>query len=192
MSTDDPVLISRAQSGDVSAFEALVQPHQRALLRLILAMASNQDDAEDCLQEALIAAYRALPHFRSESGFGTWLCSIALNVTRNWFRAEVRASARRFTQDPSGLTPQSLDVDADLIREDNAQLIRRALLALPVHYREPLLLRHYRELPYDEIARVLRIPIGTVRSRLSAGRRLLLQRLEALGYTPTAKEAQPR
>lgn len=193
MSTDDPALISRAQRGDVLAFEALVQPHQQSLLRLIVAMNPNRDDAHDCLQEALISAYRALPRFRCESGFGTWLCRIALNVTRNWVRTEARASAHRFARESYDvLPPTSPDIDENLLREDDAQLIRRALSALPAHYREVMILRHYRDLPYDEIARVLGIPVGTVRSRLAEGRRLLLQRLDALGYTLTAKEAQRR
>ena len=193
MSTDDPALISRAQRGDVSAFEALVQPHQQSLLRLILATNRNPDDAQDCLQEALISAYRAIPRFRCESGFRTWLCRIALNVTRNWIRAEARASAQRFRQDPLRiLSPASTNIDENLLREDDANTIRRALAALPAHYRDVLLLRYYSDLPYDEIARALELPVGTVRSRLSEGRRLLLQRLTALGYIPTAKEAQPR
>jgi RNA polymerase sigma factor (sigma-70 family) len=134
MSTDDPALISRAQRGDVSAFEALVQPHQQSLLRLILATNPNPDDAQDCLQEALISAYRAIPRFRCESGFRTWLCRIALNVTRNWIRAEARASAQRFRQDPLRiLSPASTNIDENLLREDDANTIRRALAALPAH-----------------------------------------------------------
>ncbi len=189
MSDIDRELIARAQEGDVASFEALVQPLQPRLLRLILAVTANREDAEDCLQETLLRAYRALPSFRADASFTTWIHRVALNVTRNWLRAEARAAssriAERVGQYAKDLAPGPYD---QLAAAETARALKRALAALPDHYREPLLLRHYRDMSYEEIAEVLQIPIGTVRSRLAQGRVHLLRRLAALGYDRPARE----
>ncbi len=185
-------LLEKAREGDVASFEALIQPHQAKLLRVILAVTPCREDAEDCLQEALVKAYRALPSFRGEAAFTTWLYRVALNATRNWLRAEARHTSARFADSleiaaaPSDATPER-----QVVANETASSIRAVLAALPDHYREPLVLRYYRNMSYDEIAAVLVVPIGTVRSRLAQARRLLSERLQSLGILPGPEEVQP-
>lgn len=95
MILDEHGLILQAQQGDIAAFELLIQPHQAKLPRIMLAITANCKDAEDCLQEALINAYRALSSFRGESAFSTWLYRIALNTACNWIRNESRKATTR-------------------------------------------------------------------------------------------------
>lgn len=184
MSNEERDLIQKARTGDVAAFESLIQTHQAKLFRLIMALAHNAEDAEDCLQEALLHAYRAMPLFRGESSFATWLYRVALNSTRNWLRAQSRRSREKLLERahlPDHAT--SPDPGERIVHQQHLESIRVVLRALPDKYREPLLLRHYHDMPYDQIAQILGIPIGTVRSRLSEARRILGQRLRALEMT---------
>jgi RNA polymerase sigma-70 factor (ECF subfamily) len=184
MLAEERALLERAQRRDVAAFEELVRPFEDRLFRLILAVAGNREDAEDSLQEALVRAYKALPAFRGDSTLATWLTRIALNTTRNWLRTQSRASAQRtFEHAPLCAAPANEDPVDCLLEEENQTLIRRALLALPEHYRAALVMRHYQDMSYLDIADALQIPIGTVRSRLAQARALLLRKLSAAGYT---------
>ena len=183
MPHDERALIKQAQQGDTQAFEALARQHQGRLFRLVLAITGNREDAEDALQEVLIRAYRSLPAFRGDATVSTWLHRIALNTTRNWLRSQVRASSDRIAQRLAAVgAPATPDVDRELEDRERRAILREALQCLPAHYREALLLRHYQDMPYGEIAQVLQIPIGTVRSRIAQGRCLLLRKLAALGY----------
>ena len=98
MSDRERELIKQAQCGDIECFEALIHPHQVKLLRFIVALTGNLEDAEDSLQETFLQAYRALPQFRGESEFTTWLHRIALNTARNWLRSQSRASSLRIAE----------------------------------------------------------------------------------------------
>ncbi len=189
MLAQELALLQRAQRRDVAAFEELLRPYQAQLFRLVLAIAGNREDAEDSLQESLVRAYKALPGFRGDAAVATWLTRIALNTTRNWLRSQARASSERIAQhvSPCGanLAP---DPSHDFLQQERRQLVRNALLALPECYRNPLLMRHYQEMSYSQIADVLQIPIGTVRSRLAQGRALLLRKLKATGYPMDGEE----
>ena len=189
MLNDEPKLVAAARRGDVASFEALIRPYQPKIFRLILALAENRDDAEDALQETLLHAFRALPRFRGDASFGTWLHRVALNTTRNWMRTQVRASSTRMAERLVHVgASASAPIDDELLADERRHLVRRALLRLPEHYQNALLLRHYRDMSYEEIARVLDVPVGTVRSRLAQGRRLLLRELQALGFTDCLQE----
>jgi len=189
MLADERALLERAQRRDVAAFEELVRPYQAELFRLVLAVARNREDAEDSLQEALVRAYRALPAFRGDSALATWLTRIALNTTRNWLRSQARASSERILERaPPCRAGTSNDPSEGLVEEERRALIRRALLALPEHYRGPLVMRHYQDMSYADIAEVLQVPIGTVRSRLAQARTLLLRKLSATGYPIDGEE----
>ncbi len=189
MLADERALLERAQRRDVGAFEELVRPHQARLFRLALAVAGNRDDAEDSLQETLVRAYRALPSFRGDCALATWLTRIALNTTRNWLRSQARASADRvFERAAQSQAGVGEDPSDRLIEKENRGLLRNALVALPEHYRGPLVMRHYQDMSYADIAEVLAIPVGTVRSRLAQGRALLLRKLRAAGYPVDRQE----
>lgn len=186
MPNQEKELLCRAQAGDVEAFESLVSIYQPAVFRLALAATGNPEDAEDALQETLIQAYRALPGFRGDAALSTWLYRIALNAARNWIRSQSRASSDRFNRrlayTSGSARPQ---VESELLARERRRLLREAVHRLPVHYREAILLRHYEDMPYEQIAKVLHVPLGTVRSRLAKGRQLLLADLEQTGCFDT-------
>lgn len=188
MSDRETNLIRKALGGDVDAFEALVAPHQARLFRLMCATAGNAEDAEDALQETLLRAYRALRSFRGDASFATWLYRMALNTCRNWVRSEHRASSQRVAAKMAvGRAYPEPELQAEVLRREEERLVRNALLRLPAHYRDAMVLRHYQELSYEEIASVLDVPVGTVRSRIAQARKLLLRTL-----TNTGCFVQPR
>lgn len=183
MSLDERQLIERARTGDVEAFELLARGFQDRLFRLILAAVGAREDAEDALQETLVRAYRAFPSFRGDSSLSTWLHRIALTVSRNWLRSETRACSERIARRLARVGADTPPAPEErLLATERRETIRRAVAGLPDHYREALLLRHYQDMAYDQIAEILSIPVGTVRSRLAQGRLLLTERLHALGY----------
>lgn len=190
MPYEESVLISRARAGDVASFETLVQEHQSRLFRLILVLCGNADDAEDALQETLLQAYRALPFFRGDAAISTWLHRIALNTTRNWLRRQARASADRIATRMvvSGSENTQPGPEQQFLARDHRRAVREAVLKLPPHYRDAIILRHYQEMPYEDIAEVLEVPIGTVRSRIAQARQLLLRRLQALDEPASTKD----
>jgi len=184
-SLDDPRLVRQAQRGDAAAFEALVRPYYAGLLRLILALCQNPDDAEDCLQEVLVRAYRCMDTFRGDASIHTWLHRIALNTTRNWIRSTIRAARQQSAwQDAETEPDDAASPEQALLDAESRRMTRTALLKLPSHYREPLLLRYYEDMSYQETAAVLQIPVGTVRSRIAQAKVLLQRQLAAVGLDP--------
>jgi len=185
MPIEESILIKRAQNGDVDSFEALIRDYQPRLFRLILAVSGNAEDAEDALQETLLRVYNALPSFRGDASFSTWLYRITLNSTRNWIRTQTRASAERVARRLVQVgVDEPIAVQDKLIEREKCELVRCAIAKLPEHYRQVILLRYYQDMSYDDISHVLRIPVGTVRSRIAQGKQLLLRELDTLGYSP--------
>ena len=183
MSTDEAIQVRRAQAGDVEAFEALVRPYEASLLRLVYSMTGDREDAEDALQETLLRAYTALPRFRGDATFSTWLYRVALNTTRNWIRSESRASSQQLASQFIRIgASHEPDPGADLLKQERRSIVRAAVMKLPPHYRDVTILRHYHDLPYEQIAEIQNVPVGTVRSRLAQARKLLLQSLQGSGY----------
>ena len=189
MSIPERELVRRARAGDPPSFDALIRPHLKNLHRFILSTARNAEDAQDALQETLILAFRRLHSFRCESSFATWLYRIAINATRNWVRAQSRAARRDLVAHRDGTSPREPDPLQQVLRTEARQAVRSALLRLPDHYREPVLLRYYSELSYEEIADALGIALGTVKSRLAEARRLLAK---DLSHCPQSKPQKPR
>lgn len=171
MHDDDDALVSACQSGDMSAFECLVRKYQDRTIRVLYLILGNTDDAQDAAQETFIRAFRCIRSFRGRSSFATWLHRIALNTALNWIRDSKRARDASAPLEDSTIgapRPEELFMARERTRE-----IIGALLQLPAHYREAVILRHYDEMSYQEIAEVQRVPVGTVRSRLAKGRELL-------------------
>ena len=173
---EDLDLVTRARSGDLQAFEALVTRHQHRLVnfvRLMTSSAPDRDAAEDVAQEAFLRAYRALGQFRGQSSFRTWLYQIATNVARTH---SARRRDRKESQEPEAPhereRPSEENIERRVIAHDQ---LRRALGELPDDWREALVLRDIEGLEYKEISAMLKIPIGTVESRIFRGR----QRLKA-------------
>ncbi len=184
---NDRELVRRFQRGDRAAFDLLFTRYQHKVLGLIGRHLNDPDEVQDVAQEAFVRAFRALPRFRGESAFYTWLYRIALNTTRN----HVAARNRR---------PPAADIDvaeaqfmdgADSLRDDEDPLsalsrdelsseIGRAIAALPEDLRSAVTLREMDGLSYDQIATVMQCPVGTVRSRIFRAREAIDERIRPL------------
>lgn len=186
----DSELVARVQRGDKRAFDLLVLKYQQRIMALISRFVRNRSEIADVAQEAFIKAYRALPNFRGDSQFYTWLYRIAINSAKNYLAAQSR---RPQTANVDGLEPEQL---ADLAGQtDNASPERLLLTAelkgviddaigqLPEELRTALLLREIDGLSYEEIAEVMECPIGTVRSRIFRARDAVDRRIAPLMET---------
>jgi len=184
----DQQLVERAQRGDKRAFELLVAKYQRKLGRLLSRMVRDPSEVEDVTQEAFIKAYRALPSFRGESAFYTWLYRIAINTAKNYLVALGRRAptttefdhedAENFEEADAlrdAATPES-----ELHGKQIATAVNRAVEALPEDLRTAITLREIEGLSYEEIASVMNCPIGTVRSRIFRAREAIAAELRPL------------
>ena len=170
MQEDDSALVARAVEGDTSAFEVLVTRYERVLFRVALRMLGDYDDARDATQVAFIKAYEKLGSFDPNFRFFSWIYRILLNECLNARRG------RHSHEDVALDLPAVPQVDG-LEAADRRKLVQRALLALSVEYRQVVVLRHFGELNYDDIAATLGIPVKTVKSRLYTARQRLLELL---------------
>lgn len=184
----DQILVERVQRGDKKAFELLVSKYQRKLMRLVSRLIHDQAEAEDVVQEAFIKAYRALPQFRGESAFYTWLYRIGVNTAKNHLVTQGR---RTPTSTEADVEEAEVFNDADGLRDINtpesvlaskqiAETVNAAMLTLPEELRNAITLREIEGLSYDEIAEVMVCPIGTVRSRIFRAREAIAEKLRPL------------
>ena len=168
---DDRALVARTAAGDTSAFEGLVLRYQRVLFSVALRMLGDRADAADATQAAFVKAYQKVGSFDPRYRFFSWIYRILLNECLN---------ARRDRR-PWETVPETLIASADPLAQVEAGERRRrvqlALLALPADYRQVIVLRHFADLQYDDIAEVLGIPARTVKSRLYTARQRLLELL---------------
>ncbi|WP_342113585.1 RNA polymerase sigma factor RpoE [Pseudoduganella sp. OTU4001] len=185
----DRELVERARAGERAAFDLLVARYQRRLLRLVLRLLRDPAEAEDVVQETFLKAYRALPRFRGEAAFFTWLYRIAVNGARN---AILR---RRQRSGPQGIAPSQAPAqppeigtpESMLLSKQVMQAIDAALEALPLELRTAIVLREIEGLSYEEIAQIMECPMGTVRSRLFRARESIARRLRPLLDLPVDK-----
>ena len=184
----DQLLVERVQRGDKKAFELLVSKYQRKLMRLVSRLVYDHAEAEDVVQEAFIKAYRALPNFRGESAFYTWLYRIGVNTAKNHLVTQGR---RAPTSTEADVDEAESFVDADGLRDINtpesllaskqiAETVNSAMSTLPEELRNAITLREIEGLSYDEIAEVMLCPIGTVRSRIFRAREAIAEKLRPL------------
>ena len=188
----DAQLVARALRGDMQAFEMLVVKYQRRIERLIGRMVRDVDLVEDIAQESFIRAYRALPKFRGESAFYTWLYRIAVNTAKKSLMAlkrdplvsESALAGRRDDDDETSSPGRELSHDetpeALLASKEVAQAVNAAIEALSDDLRQAITLREIEGLSYEEIAELMNCPIGTVRSRIFRARESIAQRLRPL------------
>ena len=184
----DQALVERAQGGDQHAFDQLVSKYQRKLGRLLSRFIRDPAEVEDVTQEAFIKAYRALPAFRGDSAFYTWLYRIGINTAKNYLVSQGRRAptttefdseeAETF-EDGDQLrdinTPESL-----LLSKQIGETVNAAMDALPEELRTAIVLREIEGLSYEEIAKVMNCPIGTVRSRIFRAREAVASKLRPL------------
>lgn len=184
----DQALVERVQRGDKRAFELLVSKYQRKIFRLLSRLIRNPAEIEDVAQEAFIKAYRALPNFRGESAFYTWLYRIAINTAKNHLVAQGRRAPT--TTETEVEDAENFD-DADQLRDYNTpdamllsrqvgEAVNRAIEKLPEDLRTAVVLRELEGLSYEEIAEAMNCPIGTVRSRIFRAREAIASELRPL------------
>ena len=173
----DIALVRRVQKGDKAAFDALVLKYQHKVLKLVQRYVRNPAEAEDIAQEAFIKAYRALPAFRGDSAFYTWLYRIASNTAKNALVASRRrpVSYDLDLQDGSQVQAQARLADAETpealaLTDEIRRTVNEAIEALPDDLRLAIVLRELEGLSYEEIARTMECPVGTVRSRIFRAR----------------------
>jgi RNA polymerase sigma-70 factor (ECF subfamily) len=184
----DRQLVERAQRGDKRAFELLVEKYQRKLARLLSRFIRDPAEVEDVTQEAFIKAYRALPAFRGDSAFYTWLYRIGINTAKNYLMAmgrraptstEVEADEAEGFEEGEQLrdinTPESV-----LLSNEIAETVNSTIEALPEELRTAIQLREIEGMSYEDIAQVMNCPIGTVRSRIFRAREAIAEQLRPL------------
>src|SRR5499427_6698673 len=184
----DQRLVERAQSGDKQAFDLLVTKYQRKLGRLLSRLIRDPAEVEDVTQETFVKAYRALPSFRGDSAFYTWLYRIGINTAKNYLVALGRRAPTTTefgSEDAEGFedgdqlrdinTPESMLMSAEIARTVNDTLER-----LPAELRNAITLRELEGLSYEDIAAIMNCPIGTVRSRIFRAREAIAEQLRPL------------
>jgi RNA polymerase sigma-70 factor (ECF subfamily) len=185
----DAALVARARDGDRGAFDELVLRHEDRVYNMALRMLGNPDDALDVAQEVFLSAYRALKGFEMKSLFSTWLYRVTVNRCRDEMRrrATVKHTRPRPLGGPGPDDPpedppaRASSPDDAAVARESAAIVAAAVAALPDEAREALVLRDMEGLAYEEIAAVLDVPVGTVRSRLHRARGLLRDRLREAG-----------
>ncbi len=169
--TPDEELVRRYLEGDADAFGALVQRHQIRVYNVALRVLGDPDDARDAAQDAFLTLVRKLSQFRGEAAFTTWMHRITVNACYDILRKRRRQPMLRMVVDPDDPMPEQLPPVADHADATVGSIdVSRALQQIPEEYRVVLVLADVQDLPYEEIARVLDVPIGTVKSRVHRGR----------------------
>jgi RNA polymerase sigma-70 factor (ECF subfamily) len=184
----DRQLVERAQQGDKKAFGLLVEKYQRKLARLLSRFIRDPAEVEDVTQEAFIKAYRALPAFRGDSAFYTWLYRIGINTAKNYLMAlgrraptstEVEAEEAEGFEEGEQLrdinTPESL-----LLSNEIAETVNATIEKLPEELRKAIQMRELEGMSYEDIAQAMDCPIGTVRSRIFRAREAIAEQLRPL------------
>jgi RNA polymerase sigma-70 factor, ECF subfamily len=184
----DQQLVARAQSGDKLAFGLLVEKYQRKLARLLSRFIRDPAEVEDVTQEAFIKAYRALPAFRGDSAFYTWLYRIGINTAKNYLMAmgrraptstEVEAEEAEGFDEGEQLrdinTPESV-----LLSNEIAATVNSTIEQLPEELRTAIQMREIEGMSYEDIAKAMNCPIGTVRSRIFRAREAIAEQLRPL------------
>jgi RNA polymerase sigma-70 factor (ECF subfamily) len=177
--SDDRQLVTRAQQGDLAAFEALVIRHERYVYNLALRVVANPDEAEELAQLAFVKAWQGLPRFKGQAKFSTWLYRIVTNLCYNRL-PRLKKDLLMLVPDEEALNlPDARqEVEPSVISGELRKHLHQAMRELPGSYRLLISLRHLQEMSYEEIALVTGMPLGTVKTGIFRARRLLRQALE--------------
>ena len=191
----DHQLVERVREGDKRAYGLLVEKYRRKIIRLLSRMVRDPDDLEDIAQETFIKAYRALPQFRGDAAFYTWLYRIAVNTAKNFLVARGKAmrtvseQAVNDEDEPDDrLVAQDIGTpESELLSKQVAIAVNEAVDALPEELRQAITLREMEGMSYEEIAEYMACPIGTVRSRIFRAREAIASKLRPILGTPDDK-----
>lgn len=184
----DQQLVERVQNGDKHAFDLLVIKYQRKLARLLSHFIRDTAEVEDVTQEAFIKAYRALPSFRGDSAFYTWLYRIGINTAKNFLVSQGRkvptiegiSNEEAEDFEDNSLLKEVSTPESELMSKQIAQTVSKSLDALPEELRSAIVLREIDGLSYEEIATIMDCPVGTVRSRIFRAREAISEQLRPL------------
>ena len=184
---DDRALVASSQAGDQDAFAGLVQRHQRRVFNLVFRMLQNYDEANEVTQDAFFAAWQGLSSFRGDAQFSTWLYRVAYNCALKQLDQRRR----------DGVLQSAIQTEIDNTEDhitarietyDRQEIVRNQLLTLPSKYRIVLVLRHLQDMTYEEMAEILAVPIGTIKTHLFRARNLLKERLLAIEHEWKTRE----
>lgn len=167
-------LVQRSLEGDLEAWGEIVRRYKEAVFGVAVAILRNRADAEDAAQEAFIRAYERLHHYDLSRRFSTWMLTVAANVAKNMLR-------KRRRPDPQPPLKYGPDPAETVWREEMQEAVRQAVWSLPESYRAPLVLRYWHDMDLADIAQVLGLRVGTVKTRLHRGRALVRARLAEQG-----------
>lgn len=179
----DEDLLRRSIGGDEDAFTVLVRRHEDRIFSLAWRMTGNRTDALEATQETFVSVFQRAPSFRGEAAFGTWLYQIGVNSCRDLLRKKKRLPVPEADLPETAGAGRSTPEEGVELRMDLA----RALATIPADYREAVLLHDLGGTPYAEIAALTGVPVGTVKSRISRGRRMLADALEQPAIRATSK-----
>lgn len=182
-SSSDLQLIHATLKGDLSAYDELVHRHQDRLVHSLEHSIGSREDALDIAQQAFILAWKNLASFRGDAGFYSWLYRIARNAAVSQIRKpKLDSGSLEHLQDSSGYEPQDLHPETtpehSMIQAEQTEMVRIALQEIAEEFRQPLVLKEIDGFSYEEIAEIMDIPLGTVRSRIFRGRQELISRLQ--------------
>lgn len=195
----DDELIRNIKSGDDAAFNRIIDRYAGRLYQTAYAILNSHHDAEEVVQDALVKAYRALPGFRGESLLLTWLCRIVINQAHNKYHwnkrrgSDVNLSLSRPPEPGGDQEQEDFNIPDDTHTPEKAlsnaelgDLLVHEIGQLPDSLRETMVLRHLQNFAYEDIAQIQSCQLGTIKSRLSRGRDILLKRLRKYGLEPAA------
>ena len=187
MTVTDEELVARSVAGDSDSFNQLIIRWERPIYALAYRQIGREDDARDVCQEAFLRAFRALPGFKGQAKFSSWLYRITLNLCRDWMRRQRRSP---FVQVPEGVDVSDLaavqaspseSIEDVIGRKDLGRHLARAMQTLPHEQRSVILLKEYHDLTFQEIAELQGCPLSTVKTRLYQGLTVLRRELERSG-----------
>ena len=188
MTSTDEELVARSIGGDSDSFNQLILRWERPIYALAYRTIGREEDARDVCQETFLRAFRALPGFRGQAKFSSWLYRIALNLCRDWMRRERRAAIVQPTEDVdlvelAAAAEPSESIEDLVARKDLTRMVERAMARLPEDQRTAIVLKEYHGLTFQEIADLLGCPLSTVKTRLYQGLTVLRRELASSGRT---------
>jgi RNA polymerase sigma-70 factor, ECF subfamily len=190
---DDVLLVAASKRGDQDAFAQLVQRHQRRVFNLIFRMLQDYEEASEITQETFLAAWQGLPSFRGDARFSTWLYRIAYNSALKQLEQRKRDRQLQTAMQAEQMLADAGNegrMETEIELRARQDFIRENLATLPAKYRIVLVLRHIQDLTYEEMAEILTVPIGTIKTHLFRARNLLKERLEAFDSVSFARRQQ--
>jgi len=189
MNWTDEELVARAKGGDLDSFNQLILRWERPIYALAYRVIGREEDARDVCQETFLRAFRALPGFKGQAKFSSWLYRIALNLCRDWIRRQRRAPTVQLAEgvDPAELASEQGPVESieDLVaRREMSLVVEEAMALLPEEQRTAIVLKEYHGMTFQEIADLQGCPLSTVKTRLYQGLSVLRRHLEKNGRVP--------